>query len=149
MAFIVEMYHGEPNTSDFRCFSCHGTVWEELLKLAKDHGWKPLGTIPTKYSLTDWEKFGQFEANYEPEDIQYEKQILEKDAHNLADALDLIRKDVCNGKLKTGGPERPLLLKDEMDPVEYQRINAGITESFLTQLIDFLRKGGLSFSWDD
>jgi hypothetical protein len=44
MAFVVEMFGGEPDTQDFRYFCCSAWVWEQTLELARNHGWQPLGT---------------------------------------------------------------------------------------------------------
>src|SRR5262245_44501606 len=79
MAFIVEMFYGKPNGAivyghdddgelvvkevikseeppdpTARYFSCHVSVWEELLDLGQRYGWHPLGTVPEEPESNWW-----------------------------------------------------------------------------------------------
>ncbi len=108
----------DPN---FREYSCPNHIWERALKVGRQHGWKPMGTVPSGSSMSAWLKTGKFDWSYEPEEWQYSKTVLGPDAKAWASALLRV--------------PAPLLENDD----------ARITPGF----IDFLAKGSFDFAWDD
>jgi hypothetical protein len=84
MAFIVEMAGGVEGARWLFC--CGAMVWEQILRLARENGWRPLGTNPAPIWMDAWEKYGNFSGNYECEDCG--KTISAADAAALADALE-------------------------------------------------------------
>src|SRR5262245_55203115 len=77
---------GEPDP-ERRYYRYGGAQWKRALDLGIQHGWRPMGTVPSESSRSAWEEFGRFENDYQPSDWQYCKQFLAEDAANLADAL--------------------------------------------------------------
>ena len=53
-------------------------AWRELLELARTHGWKPEGTVPTEHTGTPWS------GGYTSNDWQ---RVTASDAHSLRKAL--------------------------------------------------------------
>jgi len=141
MAFVVEMFGGEPDTQQFRHFCCNAWVWEQTLQLAQNHGWQPLGTSPDPV-WRDQSNEETFSGDYACEDAT--KIISAPDAAALADALERIAKQPI-AATKIG----PVLIRESMTAGRYSMANAPLGLDFLSAFIDFLRKGEFSFFWDD
>jgi hypothetical protein len=139
MAFIVEMAGGVEGAR--RLFCCGATVWEQILQLARENGWRPLGTNP--YPVwSDVDKQRNFSGNYECDDGG--KIISAADAAALADALER----ACKHPLPAF-PRGPVLLREGMNANACRLANAELDADFLAEFIAFLRNCEFSFLWDD
>lgn len=172
MAFIVEMLWGKPNSitvmgfnedrelvpkytipsdtfdPERREFSCHGDVWDDLIKFGKAYGWEPMGTRPSPNSEEYWEKNGGYEENYKPDD-GFTKMVTGEDALNWARALEKVLGGLENGTLKPEEKHMPVLIREGMTKEEYDLANCPFGEKLLRDFITFLRKGPFMFAWDD
>lgn len=149
MAFIVEMARGEPFRPGFASYSCGYSAWKGLLSIAKSFGWIPLGTVrnPRSASKTkDYEK--HFEPNYNPEEWAHCKRISDSDALNLVVALKRAADSISNENVLVFERPGSILLRDDMTPEEFRRVNQLPTE-LLKQFIQFAGGGGFAFAWDD
>jgi len=140
MAFIVEMAGGVEDAG--RLFCCGATVWEQILKLARENGWQPIGTSPDPVWRDVWDKYGNFSPNYNCEESG--KIVSAADAAALADALEQASKHPLSAF-----PKGPVLLREGMTANECRLANAKLDADFLPEFIGFLRKGEFSFFWDD
>ncbi len=174
MAFIVEMLAGrapsiivegideygqrcvdrvitveDPPDPEWRTFSCAAWLWEEIQKLAKEHGWHPLGTVPRDVSDGRWDTAGEFKHSYEPGDWGYVKLVLAEDAAAWADALERFADRVEAGEVTVLAKSHCLLIREGMTEEELEAANRDMSLEFLRELIAFLRRGGFRFAWDD
>jgi hypothetical protein len=140
MAFIVEMVGGVERASWHFC--CGALVWGQILRLARENGWPPLGTSPDSIWKDVWDRYGNFSGNYECEDCG--KIISAADAAALADALEQPSK-----RPLPAFPKGPVLLCEGMTADKCRMANAALDAAFLPEFIAFLRKGEFSFFWDD
>jgi hypothetical protein len=140
MAFIVEMVGGVEGASWHFC--CGEKVWEQVLQLADEHGWRSLGTKPDPLWKHVWDEWRNFVPNYECED--WGKTVSADDAAALADAL----KQASQHPLPAL-PKGPVLLREGMTANECRRASAELDADFLEEFVAFLRKGEFSFYWDD
>lgn len=146
MVFIVEMYGGEPETPDFRFYSCHADVWPRLLALGQAYGWKPAGTALDPI-WANYPRAKNFTPDYECED--YGKDVSERDSSALAAALERALRDIRAGGVAPLNPRKPALLRDDMTAEDVELANSDLTPEFLEGFIEFARKGRFGISWDD
>jgi hypothetical protein len=140
VAFIVEMVGGMEGASWHFC--CGALVWEQILQLARENGWQPLGTSPDPIWKDVWDRYGNFSANYDCEVCG--KIVSAADAATLADALEQPSKRPLPASRKG-----PLLLSEGMPADACRMVNAALDAAFLPEVIAFLRNGEFSFFWDD
>jgi len=129
----------------FRVFSANpGSVPtdREILQLARDYGWQPLGTSPDPIWKHLWEGYGRFPGDYECD--EWGKNISAADAAALADALE----QSATHRLRAF-PKGPVLIREGMTVKQYRLANAELNAKFLAEFIEFLRHGEFSFFWDD
>ena len=154
MVFIAEMWgipkKKEPGDKyDNRFFQCHDKFWQQILKLAREHGWKPIGTIPSDAdSLQVFIDAGCFDPSYEPGDYGRSKMVLAKDALGMATALEKAIATVPTEKLEIK-THQALLLRDDMTEDDLIDANRGMTKRHIQEFIIFLKKGGFGYAWDD
>jgi hypothetical protein len=140
--FVVVMCGGEPHTPNFRRFDCHYRVWLQILELAKERGWKPLGTTPDG----DWgrEYFGsEFNGDYVPGDAG--KIISAEDGRSLAEALE---RAIANPPPFPVTPQT-ILIVENMTEQDYGTANAPLSVDLLKTFVRFLHNGEFCFFWDD
>lgn len=142
MAFIVEMVGGVEGASWHFC--CGALVWEQILGLAAENGWQPLGTLPDPIWKDVWERYGNFSSNYDCEECGKIVSATEADAIAFANALEQASKR----PLPTF-PKGPVLLRESMRLNASRLANATLDANFLAEFIAFLRNGEFSFFWDD
>jgi hypothetical protein len=141
MAFVVEMFGGEPDTKQFRYFCCDAWVWAQTLQLARDHGWQPLGTSPDP-AWQDQRNAVAFSGNYDCDDAT--KIVAAPDAAALAGALERAAKQPI-----AATQNGPVLIREGMAAEQCRMANAKLGVNFLREFIDFLRRGEFGFFWDD
>jgi hypothetical protein len=145
MVFQVDMAAGPRN--HFRWFSCNCKTWEEALELARQHGWRPLGTVPTEPE--DWSAEKPFNPSYEPYDFCFEKKVKSVDARNLANALAKVGERMKSGQIRPRPRSGPVYIMEKMTGHDLLRANSGVSPAFLEQFTAFLRQGAFKFGWDD
>lgn len=99
------------NRSIQRQVQLNDGVWEELMRLAKSHGWRPMGTKPAQSADLPIPEH-KWDGTYEP----FGQVITSEDAQNFADALD-----------------RSRVSKDVQDTL--------ISQEKIKETIDFCRRG--------
>ncbi len=140
MAFIVEIFR-VPDKRDVD-FRVHKTSWETLLNIAKQEGWKPLGTVKP-HDRND----NEFENTYEP-DYDDSKIVSKEDAQNLSNALEKVLSKLRRREI-TLTKKGPVIIKeDEINDQVIVSIPA-ITEDFLTDFVEYLKQGEFHFWWDE
>ena len=147
MIFQVEMAAGPPQSPFYRFFTCNDKAWFGLLELARELGWRPLGTVPRTPS--DWSASKPFEPTYKPYDWCFEKKVMAADARNLAKALERACERMISGELAPMPHRGPAYIIEGLTAEGLRRANAGITPELLEELIHFLRGGGFYFGWAD
>lgn len=140
MTFIVEVFRVPANGNID--FSIHFKVWERLLKIAEQEGWKPAGTLQPAGS-----KLTPFTSDYEP-DYDDSKVVTKEDALNLSRALESILAKMRNGEYSPK-QEGPVILKEDTINNEVMISEPNITEDLLTKLITYLKQGEFHFWWDE
>ena len=137
-----------PPDPEWRRFSCHGSVWEQMLDFGRMHGWEPSGTLPSDRARKRWDELGKFDDSYKPSDWYYLKQVTGNDAAALADALE---RAILAGETAASerASVRPTLIVEGMTQAEFFAANRGLSEPFLRDFVAFLRKGPFNFAWDD
>jgi hypothetical protein len=140
MAFVVEMIGGVEGASWHFC--CAALVWEQVLQLARENGWQPLGTRPDPVWKQVWDEYGGFSRDYQCEDRG--KVVSAADAAAIADSLER-----ASTHPVPVFPQGPMLLREGMTAEDYRRANAELNSDFLADFIEFLRNGEFSFFWDD
>ena len=154
MAFIVEMW-GMPVPKELeavrknRFFQCHASFWKEVLRLGRENGWQPMGTLPAdQFSLKMCIKHGKVDASYEPDEHAFAKAVVAKDASAWAAALEKALNTV--GVEKSESEKNwPKLLRDDMTQDDFIAANRGLTKEHIQEFIGFLKKGEFGFAWDD
>ena len=146
---IVECWNGDFHSAGRRDFKCHVSVWDELLDLGRKHGWKMMGAIPAKMSYDNWIKSGNFTSDYDPIDYGYVKTFQRDDAVNLANALEIVLREVEAGRLKLSKKGSPAVFSENMTKAELEIANQKATSQTLQEFISFLRKGEFDFTFDD
>lgn len=142
MAFLVEMFSHDLSNK----FSCSLYTWRDMLALAKEHGWQPIGTSPLDPHDKKWKNADEaIKTNYDPGDWLYQKEFHADDAQALADALE---KALQNGNIPSSSA-RPLLLGSEMSDAELVTANRKLSPELLEDFIKFLHKGKFIFVMDD
>jgi len=141
--FIVVMCGGEPYSPNYRQFFCHGKVWEQILEMAKEWGWKPLGTKPVSHWGDEYWKDQGFPSDYHCED--FGKIVTTEDGKSLADALER----ALATSLKFSAIDGPVLIVEGMNAQEYRLANAPLSADLLKAFIRFLHRGDFKFFWDD
>lgn len=147
MVFQVDMIAAPPDPPPHRFFSCSKRTWEEALDLAREHGWKPMGTVPSEPEV--WSSQKPFDPSYKPYDFCFEKVVKSEDALNLATALGKVCERMEAGDLRSEPRSGPVYIQERMTGRDFLRANTGVNPTFLESFTDFLRKGGFSFGWDD
>lgn len=140
--FIVEMCGGRPFTPEHRHFRCHGKVWEQILQLASEWGWKPLGTMPDGAWGRDY--WGDaFIGDYRPGDAG--KIVSAQDGKSLAEALV---RAIAN-PLQLRDSVGPVIIVENMTAQQFQTGNAPLSVAVLKAFVRFVEKGAFSIFWDD
>lgn len=147
MVFQVDMVAEPPDSPLHRFFSCSKQTWEEALELARQHGWRPLGTVPSEPEV--WSEQKPFDPSYKPYDFCFEKKVKSEDALNLAAALEKACKRMKAGKLQSRPRSGPVYIMARMTGHDFLRANSGVSPAFLEEFGAFLRKGEFMFGWDD
>ena len=147
MVFQVDMVAEPPDSPLHRFFSCSKQTWEEALELARQHGWRPLGTVPSEPE--EWSAEKRFDPSYAPHDFCFEKKVKSVDARNLATALGRVCERMKSGKLRPRPRSGPVYIMEKMTGNDFLRANSGVNPAFLEEFTTFLRKGGFCFGWDD
>ncbi|MEI7741133.1 MAG: hypothetical protein WCJ29_01360 [bacterium] len=156
MAFIVETWdetvqnpRETPIKSHRRCFDCHYNVWNELLRLGRENGWKSAGTLPGRSSWDEWARVGRYENDYDPIDYKYTKSIFADDAKNWADALERMLIELPGDIESSAKTKMPILLVEGMTEGGFVSANRGISVELIKEFIIFLRGGGFGFTFDN
>jgi hypothetical protein len=148
--FVVEMY-GVPNKEpEKRWFDCGHRVWEDAIKLGKKFGWQPMGTVPAPSSMEAWIKAGSYKNDYEPYMWGYEMMVMADDAKAWAEALERALADMDDKSIaSTSKPGAPIISDTMQNENDFKHVNDGSSRSRLREFIDFMKKGGFAFTWDD
>lgn len=111
-------------TGDGGYFRCSGAGWADLLQLAVDYGWQPIGTGPPRGTLKqDWP--GIYHSN--------EGQLVyARDANQLADALNRFLND-------TPKPAKTMKRERTKGSESYFLTSGG--RDYLGEFITFCRSG--------
>jgi len=119
------------------------------LKLGRENGWQPMGTIPEDSgSLEKYIQLGKFDSSYEPNDYSYSTMVLAQDAQAWATALEKALNTVGTEELKSEKYWSPLL-RDDMTADDFIAANRGLTKKHVQEFIEFLQRGGFGFAWDN
>ena len=134
-------------------FQLNMFAWENVLRLARMHGWEPAGTLPPLPSGKDEGsgrvRFKEWDpTNYYTNDGQ---RTTAEDARNLADALEQALADVPSHdalghksvsiELPGGEKTRAIPADADVSPLEYF---SGKGKKTLVEFIAFCRTGGFS-----
>ena len=134
MAFIVEMVHKKEDCPEPRFYSCHRDTWKQLLTLAENFGWEPIGSVNANdidHPTVDYDK--HFKATYDPDEWAYCKAVSKEDAKNIAVALLRADDAIKSGKVTILPKAKSIIFKNSLSEEEFQSINNSITNPLLAR----------------
>ena len=143
MSNIVEIFREHTIKTKGIDFQIHHKVWNELLNVARNYGWKPLGTIQFK-----GEEREGFINDYNP-DYPESKIVLAEDAHNLANALSMEVERMKDEKIKLVSVKGATIIRDDISAGSPTVVTSDFDIDFLIDFIKYLKQDEFSFWWDD
>jgi hypothetical protein len=148
VSMIVEMVRGETAQSAEH-FDLSWWSWNDLLQIAKQFGWKPMGTIPyERFATADAEYRRSFKNDYDPDEWRYCKCVSDTDAASLGAALRRAAVAIREGRFTAPRRSGPTIIGDSMSAADIERADQPAVGR-LGEFALYCGRGGFRFAFDD